>query len=347
MEQEFLSHLLRHKEYDQVEVEMQLYENCNLSCTFCSQDHKASLEQASWNSLEKKWALADAYVESHAGSHFKFNLMGGELFQDKFNEDHYENLFSLCEKLNSSATQKGKTAQFMFTTNLIFANRKPVERLLARVADLGVNVQLATSFDFSGRTWSHSQKDLFKNNVEHFKKHIRLVGVVLHRPAIDVMVNRVDELFDWLYRHVPIVFEYYIPDLNHQDYFAPSDDDNLRAWLYLARHYPEVQPVKRWLTEKYNEVKCCSINRLTILANNTVSACRYFPYKPEDFKTDLDKHSIAGMAIKFIQDQGCQTCENFNRCGLHCFVQADRKNRKANEQCFLNNFFKQTNELQN
>ena len=54
---ELLGHLLKKKEYDLVEVEMQLFENCNLSCSFCSQNHEASLEEASLANLLKKASL--------------------------------------------------------------------------------------------------------------------------------------------------------------------------------------------------------------------------------------------------------------------------------------------------
>ncbi|MDR3607763.1 MAG: hypothetical protein P4M08_10325 [Oligoflexia bacterium] len=334
-----LAHLLKEKEYDLVEVEMQLFENCNLRCAFCSQDHRASLEQASLKSLMNKADLVKDYMRDHPGKDFKFNLMGGEIFQDHFSDEHFENLFALARRLREDCDAHGKTARFMFTTNLIFEKYGRVESLLDRIsAELGP-AQLATSFDFVGRNWNAQQRELFKANVERLRERIRLVGVVLHRLSIDKMIEQRDSLFDWLYQRVPVVFEYYIPDLKQQDLFSPSDEDNLRAWKFLAKNYPNVEPIRRWLNQEFNEVKCCSLNRLTVLANDTISSCRYFPYRPSDFKTPLDRFSISEMALKFIDEQGCLSCSHFNRCGLHCFVQADRARREQKASCFIKEFF--------
>jgi len=56
----------------------------------------------------------------------------------------------------------------------------------------------------------------------------------------------------------------------------------------------------------------------------------------------MDIHDNAGMMQTYIDEEGCLTCEYFQKCGLRCFVQADWRNRNRdmqNPKCPMKAFF--------
>lgn len=330
--------LLIKKHSNSAEIEVHLFENCNMACAFCCQDHKD--EGLTPEGYATKLAMVLSFIEAKEKNwdSFSVNLMGGELFQDSLGDDYYENyhnfIVAIAEKL------AGKRASFCITTNLVFQKCERVWALIKGLNESGINLRLATSYDFVARGWTPVQKGYFVKNLDIFKEALDSVSITLHALSIRKMVSEKDPLFEDLYKRFEVNFDWYIPDLKNDRLFHPSDKECKEALIFLAKNYPECHPVKDYVQNGLNKIQCCSNSRIIVSANNKYSNCQYMDYEQKNFKTPLNRHSTVGMFEKFSTEQGCLACEHFDRCGFYCWVSADYLHRKKDtESCFLSEFF--------
>lgn len=328
--------LLATKQSTVPEIEIHLFEDCNLSCGFCSQAHDSGINF----DFEKKFHLVKNFINQKKSSydHFRISLMGGELFQDQIKDytPYYDFILRVNELL------KGLSADFYVTSNLVIKDIQLLSEFLASLRSQGINLQLTSSFDFAGRSWNQEQKDLFKKNVMSLKNYIHSISVTLHRPGIHSMLTKRDQLFEFLYDNFKINFDWYVPDLKNAAVFLPSDEDCKKALLYLAQNYPEVHPVKELIAKGLNQIQCCSENRILVAANDSISNCQYLEYAEDDFRGKPNRHSTYEMADRFIEEQGCATCEHIEHCGLYCYVAADYMKRHQNTLgCFIKEFYQE------
>jgi hypothetical protein len=290
--------------------------------------------------INEKYELVESYIAKKTDSwdSFSVNLMGGELFQDQYSDDWFDEYESLVLKINSLLI--GKRVQFNFTSNLIFEKRERVLKFLNRLKELEIKVSLQTSFDFAGRSWNEEQKKTFKSNLDYFLNSITSVSVTLHKLSIHSMLKKRDHLFEYCYENFPINFDWYVPDLKNSNIFHPSDKDCKQALLHLAKYYPRSHPIKDYLENETNDIQCCSENRILIAADNSISNCQYLDYNPKNFLGLPNKNTVSEMAERFLTSQGCLSCENLDRCGLYCFVAADFASRQRDTvDCFLKEFY--------
>ncbi len=336
-----LAHILLSKKHSpSAEIEVHLFENCNMSCAFCCQDHKDA--GPTQEGLAIKLSMVERFIlaKKNSWQQFNVNLMGGELFQDESDDSWfvmYKDFILAIAKL-----LKGRDTHFCITTNLVFAKTQRVWKLLEELRAEGISLSLSTSYDFVARGWSAEQKARFVENLAGFKKEIDSVSVTLHALSIRKMINDKDPLFEEIYQNFEVNFDWYIPDLRNDRLFHPTDSECRDALIFLAKNYPESHPIKEYLNQSTNSVQCCSDNRVIISANNKYSNCQYMDYNPSDFKSPLDRHSTHGMFERFTDEQGCLSCEHLDRCGFYCWVAADYIHRKRDtDSCFLSEFFRE------
>lgn len=332
-----IEQLIKIKHSHAVELEIHLFENCNMTCAFCCQDHGDS--GFTEEDVKIKLSLAEKFLKDKAKvfDNFYINIMGGEIYQDKFisNFPRYEEIY---ETLNSYLPDK--EIRFSTATNLMIDDidklREYVLRLKSRY-DFRFNV----SYDIFGRYKNDDQKNHFKSNVEKIKELIDTVAITLHKPSIEKLLERSDDYFDYLYNNFHVNFTWYVPDKKLPQFFMPSDDNCRDILKFLAKNYPNTTPIKNYLQNEVNNIQCCSENRMLIDASNNYSNCQYLPYQQKDFKTKLDRYSTKNLLESFVKEHKCISCEFFNRCGFYCYVANDSVHRKANDICFIKEFFEE------
>jgi radical SAM protein with 4Fe4S-binding SPASM domain len=118
----------------------------------------------------------------------------------------------------------------------------------------------------------------------------------------------------------------------------------LQAFLFLAKNYPKVSPIKDILENSQNKMTCYSLNKLTLLPDGREVKCRYMKYKEGDFKNTVDYSSNENIILGHLQENECLSCEWFSKCSFRCFVQADWAARQKTERCFLKSFFEETSQ---
>ncbi len=335
MTKSYLQDLLRSKLPDSSEVELHLFELCNLRCHFCGQDHD---DRTGFDLIRSKIAPVKEFISQNPKKSHIVNVMGGELFNDELPDAVFADYYDLATEVAAHAASLGHTCTFNWVTNLIFQKHPRVSALLDRLRAAGVVSNLSTSYDFAGRKNSLWNEEVFRKNLERYRSSIFTVGFVLTRPAIQKLLREEDAFFRYLYAHYPLYFDYYVPEAGAAT-LMPSDREILDVYRFIAKHYPRISPVKELIENEQNKMTCYSLNKLTLLPNGREVKCRYVDYKEGDFRTPVDYQSNENIIEAHLEENECLSCQWFERCSFRCFVQADWAKREKTAECLFKTFF--------
>lgn len=330
-----VAQLLRSKLPDQSEIELHLFEFCNLKCYFCGQDHD---DKSGMDLISAKIPRIQNFIKNNPQKNHILNIMGGEIFNDQIEDHLFEEYCKLAIDVNEYAKSIGHNCHFNWVTNLVFKKRDRVINFLDKLKARGISTKLSTSYDFTGRKNKTWIEDLFKANIDYFIKDIYTVGFVLSKPAIQFLLYDHDEYFDYLYKNFPLYFDFYVPEAGAKQ-LMPSDEDLLMAYRFIAATYPKVSPVKELLENSVNKMTCYSLNKLTLLPDNKEVKCRYLKYKDDDFQNPVDYMSNDNIIYSYIEENQCLSCLHYDRCSFRCFVQADWAKREKATSCVFKTFF--------
>ena len=170
------------------EIIVTLFEQCNLACRFCPQDH--SSREGLYNIKEKKDYIIKAILNlKKAGrTQFSVHLMGGEVFSDLIEKSTFKDYYDLVSSLFEWAHRFEISLEVAFTTNLVFSDYKRVDELMARLFLLDSRVYLMTSYDPHSR-FNNETFSVFKKNVRELNHWIRTVNVIMTKPAINKFLS--------------------------------------------------------------------------------------------------------------------------------------------------------------
>lgn len=332
--------MLAEKRPSIAEIELTLFENCNIECDFCFHDKKSEVG-LSREDMFSKLELIETFMKEREGTvtMLQVNVVGGELFQDRWME-------RLCDDYHDLAVEMSKLAakynynqfRIVWVSNFLFKKSDVVVDLMDRLRAQDIDSHMIVSYDFDGRPMSKR----YKKNIEllgpEYIISVNLVGTV---ESINVFMDDKDEYFKWLYDTFNVYFDDFIPDKG-TDAMLPSDSMIYEWYKFIAEKYPKIAPVSTLLENDHNEMHCLSLNKLTIFPDNRTSNCRWHRYDQDDFCTEFDIHDNAGMMQNYIDELGCLSCEYFQRCGFRCFTQWDWRNRERDMEdpkCPMKAFF--------
>ena len=336
----FVSSLLAAKVPDSSEIEVHLFEFCNLRCHFCGQDHE---DKTGIDSVGDKIPRIKEFISNNPSRNHILNIMGGEIFNDNIENQTIDSYFEFAEEIHQHARSVGHQCQFNWVTNLVYKDGARVRSFIERLHEQGIKAKISTSYDFSGRKNKIWSEEIFHQNLTALADHIYTIGFVLTKPAIKFLISSNDPYFDYLYERFPLYFDFYVPE-NHAAILMPSDQDILDAYSFIAKKYPKVSPVKELLENSQNKMTCYSLNKLTLLPDNREVKCRYLNYKPGDFKSEVDYSTNDNIILNYVQENECLSCDWYSRCGFRCFVQADWSRREKLSRCLFKSFFENNKE---
>lgn len=340
-QEEFLKNVLQNKVPESSEVEIHAFEFCNLSCSFCGQDHKST---EGMDTVVQKARQAVDFIMRSALKKHTINFMGGEIFNDKVGPEVFVQYHQFYEIIRKACEDLKVDFQINWVTNLIFReNTEMVDMLLEKTRK---HSKISTSYDFAGRGLNLNNQLLFQRNLMRYRKYIGVVGFVFTAPSIRKMMLNKDKFFkEVLYPNFPLYFDWYVPE-KAAEKMMPSEQQMLDGLVFLANNYPQVEPVKSLLENNENKMTCFSLNKTTIQPDGSEVKCRYMKYEEGEFQTEVDYSSNANIIQKHLDRHDCLSCEWYNRCGLVCYVNADYAKKERLPVCFLKTFFETTKELQ-
>ena len=159
---------------------------------------------------------------------YKIHLMGGELFQDRWIEKGFLDIYDDLILYIDSNTDPD--IHFNFITNLVFENRKPVLDFLNH-NDLRVSI----SYDPAGR-FSKSDLEIFTRNIIYFQDHIEMVSIVATKQNIDRIIAG-DQLFEDLYTNYTCDFDHFLPSVATSRILMPSEKELFQFYKALVNKY--------------------------------------------------------------------------------------------------------------
>ena len=308
------------------EIIVTLFEQCNLSCRFCPQDHSSVLGMDTIKDKKEHIINAIKHLQGQGRTQFSVHLMGGEVFSDLVPDELFEDYYKLVESLIVWSIDNKVTLEVAFTTNMVFSNLDRVDTLMERL-ELYDNVYLMTSYDPHSRFNTETLKQ-FTYNVIMLRDWIRTVNVIMTKPTIDKFLTGDIPFFSFLYANFNIYFDYYTPE-SHAKQFMPKDTDLKKLMLFLVDNYPNCLPIKDYFSKEKIRMSCQ--DTYTILPNNLAGMCTILldGYYKGYQRTKQD------MEIKFMDDYNCLECDHFSRCSLGCFLSHDLSETRTQEECWL------------
>ena len=317
---------LREKRDKQQEYTVHLFEFCNLTCSFCWQDHDNIV---GIDTVLEKLVPIEKFLQKERNKRVVFNIMGGEIFadaiyDDKLNKDYIE----LAKGIVDLGKKYDIEVGLNWVSNLVTSKISLIEKLLVKTRKLGVNSSLFTSFDPAGR-FNKPNFEIFKKNLYYFKKDLDGIGILLTRPNIYYWLNNKESFLNQIYNDGFYIYaDYYMPDKTAK-FQAPSDLDLLKIFKHFIDHFPRISPIAEWIERDTNYVSCRSSK--LILQDGTMCMCGNLVQGPDDkqmYKSNIQSMDNSEIEQKFLEKYNCLACEYFDRCTLGCFMQHDYKHRE-------------------
>lgn len=318
------------------EIELTLFENCNIDCDFCFHDKKSTVG-LTYSEMQSKLPLVEEHLKKLSGrvQLVQVNMVGGELFQDHWMEEKCDQYFDLMVEIHAMATKYHLPIQSVWVSNFLWKKKEVVATLIDRLCAADIPSSLIASYDLSGRPMSNR----YYTNLGAMRDHISTVNLVATKQAIQSLIAGADPFFDTLYAQYELFFDDFIPDKG-SEWQLPSDTELLGFYKVIADRYPNIHPIKELIENSHNEMHCLSLNKITIFPDNRTSNCRWHRYDQGDFNTEFNIHDNTGMMQRFMDENGCLDCQFFSRCGFRCYTQWDWKTREKDlGDCVMRAFF--------
>lgn len=317
---------LRKKRDKQQEYTVHLFEFCNLTCSFCWQDHD---NVVGIDTVLEKLEPIEKFLKVEKNKHVVFNIMGGEIFADTiYNEKLNRDYIELAKGIVDLGKKYNIEVGLNWVTNLVTSKNNLIEKLLIETRKLGVTSSLFTSFDPSGR-FNKPNFEIFKKNLYYFQKDLDGIGILLTRPNIYYWLNNKDSFLNQIYKDGFYIYaDYYMPDKTAK-FQAPSDLDLLKIFKHFIDNFPEISPIAEWINRDTNYISCRSSK--LILQDNTMCMCGNLVQDPADkqmYNSNIQSMNNTEIEQKFLEKYNCLACEYFDRCTLGCFMQHDYKHRE-------------------
>ena len=313
----FITEVLKTKLPDIAEVEIFLFEHCNLRCVHCFQDHEATVGMSEELILMKADMSAD-FMARNQLKEFTLNVMGGELFQDHLLDEYLPMYSKFVDRVRKAAETLGKKVHLNFVTNLL-STRPDVMGWLKKH-----DLMVSTSYDPTGR-FNPSQFELFKKNIEVYRDRISIITGVATKQNISAIIKG-DEYFTYLYDNFPFYWDQLTPGPTVSKSLMPKQSELLAFLKHLIDNYPKCLNVTAYTEPKNRMMSCPSVNKLLIEADNHTSGCRIKKHKEQSiiFISPV-KDTNDELIENFVSKYDCLSCEYFNTCTFSCFVKHDWK----------------------
>ena len=305
------------------EIIVTLFEQCNMSCKFCNQDHASTVGM---NNIRDKLSIvqnAIKHLQANGRTQFSVHFMGGEVFSDLVPDSCFDDYKYLADELDKWSKENKYEVEVCFTTNFVYERTDRLQKLL----DECPQIVLLTSYDPSGR-FGLGQLNQFKINVVQFEKYIKSANVIMTKPNIDKFLKGDIPFFDYLYERYDIYFDYYTPEKNRK--LMTPNDIQLRDFMkFMVDNYPNCLPFKDYPSKQKKRMTCQ--DTFTIMPDGLGGFCTIL------LNGELGnwKPTKEEMEQKWFEEYNCLECPHFQRCSMGCFLSNHLQSFRTQEACWL------------
>ena len=322
-----------------------LFEQCNLSCQMCYQNHN-SIDGID-TILEKFDIVAKALdtLKMRGKTEVSVNFMGGELFSDQLPDNIFDDYRKLINDVREYAVKIDLPIKISIPSNMVWSNQ---DRVLQFVKQSGII--LNASYDPAGR-FTPTTFEIFKNNVKFFKDHIKQIGVVMTKPSIKKFMNNQTPFFDYLYENFTVSFDHYTHSNKatlDPKIIMPLDHELRDFYKYMIDHWPNCYPFIETASKLSQPMFC--MRTMYVFSDSSFGSCGsvesiILPLIPSvDTKETkkvikITKETASPLEkmieSKFFDEYDCVSCEHMSRCSMSCFLNNHFYSTRTQEACWL------------
>jgi hypothetical protein len=303
--------VIDNKVIDWSEIVLCLFENCNLSCSFCPQDHASNKYTSEFDILSKVPGTIKWINDNQRSSKIYIHVMGGELFQDRLIALGYLNIYQKLIDQIRKGVNSDKTIIFRFVTNLTMTSHSKLIDFIT-----SNDIKISISYDIKGR-FNNANAKLFKDNLNIFYDYIEMCSVVSTKQNIHALLNG-DDMYDYLYANFKINWDSYLPSHSLDEKLMPKSSDILKLNKHLLQYYPKCTSISNFIDNNINnKMSCTRGNSYTVLPSGPITTGCSGNILTTSATSDGD------IVESFIDKYNCLTCEYYHRCPFTCFVYKD------------------------
>lgn len=325
------------------EIFVNIFEHCNLQCSFCWQDHTDVTGMDTI--IDVLQPNIQDVISKSANDHVLINLMGGELFSD-FVPDHvFADYIQLAFNLDRFAISIGKTVELNWVTNLVIDISR-LESMLQTIRSYGTNTYYTTSYDPRGR-FNAASRELFFSNLRNVSERPKCVSIVMTNQSIDAIMSG-DSHFEWLYDNgYNIYCDFYSPEKNAH-VLLPTEQNIEDFFSFIVRFFPNINPIREWIDSPHSNQMSCRRSDI-ITAEGHKGCCGSLvdeKQKKAQYLIPIVNISNDVMEDTYMTKKGCLQCEYFKRCSIGCFLNHNNTlYQLKNDGCAYYNTYKLIDEL--
>lgn len=326
-----------------VEIELTLFENCDVNCSFCGHT-KDAIVGMKLEEMLAKLPLVDEFLDTidRDIKMVNLHLLGGELFQDRLITEEHNILNDYKILLRGYAdicSKRSLEPRIIFVTNNLTGKPNKVIEFLEEVKKFA-KVSLIISYDLTGRPITAQ----YKKNIDNFKEYISNVNMVATKTTIQKLMNGGTELFQYLYCNFPIYMDDFLPDKT-SEHLIPSDAELLEFMKYCLDKFPNIMPYCESVraikgnTKDIVAISGSTFNKCTIIPNGTKTNYVWDRHNEDSFRYPLDYSDNTNMLFNFVMESGCLSCQYYESCHFRCPVLWSWENRERMDTCVNKAFF--------
>ena len=313
------------------DIAIMLLGKCNLDCDFCLNKVKESnynkfIDQefdpkVVLGYIQHLKQLKDNIVDKND---INLTLYGGELFQDKFDYNVYDQLLTAIEDIFKDCLDKLSIAIF---SNFLFKDPQRVVNLLNKHCDK-LDFNLTMSFDLVGRYTKPYMIPRVMDNFYYLTNNCQVkpqVTITGHRLNLESIMHKGlnFDSFEKLYNDaaVTITISNYInnPDVPQ---YAIDGEFLEKFWLFALENYPKISNVQGILHPIPREQsKGC---HELILIGDTINRCC---------------NNVGSYLAEYQNKFGCLYCEYYKNCNEICYF-----SQHSFDKCWRKSLFDKINE---
>lgn len=336
-----LPYLKTAKNLGEYEIAISLFEQCNLSCSFCFQGHSKTPQDPSLIKMIPQKILGQIMedLKNKCPKNIGVRIWGGEVFSDVVSDELFDSYYDIIDEIKSwkYVLPFDTNISIIFLSNGVFTKTERVKQLLLNTGSF-----ISFSYDPVGRYQNEEQRKLWFKNFIELKDEKTSISMTMSKSNIDALLAG-DEYFLKIPKNVQISFNYYTPTVSWKREMA-SEEDIYNLYKYTIKNkFFNVYTVQELLRSKLEEEKdfnphCDCEFQTHYSKGQCVKDCVHHiaGLKKEEFYgsyTDEVNEENCGevKASIGLLKRGCLSCEYNERCIKFCWSSVIFNEYKVNE----------------
>jgi len=325
------------------EIEVTLFEYCNLHCSFCFHDVKSKLGLSKEEIFSKIPLILKHSKEINKNVNtIQLNMVGGELMiDDLINKGYLDIYYEFINNIYLHYQKMNINLRVVFVSNYLFNenNSLLIKEFIHKLRkNTNSFIGMIASYDFTGRPINNT----WKRNLETLKNETVSINTVMTKPSLLQLMKKGDEYWEnEIYPNFETFFDFFIPDKG-SNHMIPEDSLLLEFYKWTTLNFPNINPINDMINskEQSQSMSCLSLNKVTIFPDNSTSNCRWKRYTNEDYINELIYEDNSNMINDYLHTHNCFSCEYYQKCPFRCFTQWSWKGRIRDvEGCVNKHFF--------